>query len=149
MSGSRVDDGVIGNGDNRRCATRANLHICIHVGKQHAAGVCDFDAHPCGPRRFPHLRVDQRHLPLETAARQAAHPDGRHCAKSDDTEVELRHIGKHPDGRDVGNTEKHLTGRRLHAVDDIALQHNAVAWRVPGHRQRHLARPLDVGNYPR
>src|SRR3546814_4804073 len=39
------------------------------------------------------------------------------------------------DGADIGDAEENVARRGLHAVDDLALEHDAIARCGPGHRE--------------
>jgi hypothetical protein len=131
LTPSGIHHGTLGNGQHRRGTADVDFGIDIHVVDQHQIRIVQFDAQAPGSRLLVDLRIDDVDLPGEFAAGKAAGFHGRRLPHRQHPHVALGHIDDGPDDRMVGDPEQHVARLRPHALDGIALEHDAVARRSP------------------
>ena len=116
--------------------------------KQHQVGIWQFDANARRARFLVDLGIDDLDLSGELAPGKAPGPHGDRLPLGDHAEIALGDIDQRPHHGMVGDPEQHVAGLDAHALDRVALEHDAVARGRPFDRGRNVAAFLDGRRSP-
>jgi len=140
-----VNHGAVRHAQHWQSAAGVDFGFRIHIGPENKIRILKLDPHPHRPCGRIEMRINQRHLSRKNPVGIAAHAHSDRLVLGNGRELRFRDIDQSPYDGMIGDAKQHVAGPDPHALDHVALKHDAIAGRYPRDGRRHLFGALDIG----